>query len=197
MKNIAELSWKTSGRKVVYQGRVSLVEHQVTLPDGSASSYEVDESIPFAVATLIYDGENILLSRQYRYPIDRWIFDLPGGAAEPGEQPAEAARREVEEELGLVAGDLRLLHTFYSNPGRVAWPTHLFFCDAVSSGNALRSDPAEQVHLVGLPLSDLDVLIAGREIVDPTLLVARALAAATGLLPALSAPPRGGLPLST
>jgi ADP-ribose pyrophosphatase len=99
---------------------MTVAEHSVRLPGGRTIQYEVDESVPFAVATLVYDGEHVFLTRQYRYPIGQWIFDLPGGAGEVDEEPIEAARRELEEELGLVAVDLRPLHSFYVNPGRSA-----------------------------------------------------------------------------
>lgn len=137
----------------------------------------------FAVAALLVVDGDVLLSRQYRYPIDRWIFDLPAGGADAGEHPAEAARREVEEELGLVPTDLRPLHTFFSNPGLSTWPVHLFFGTVVEPGTPATDDAAEQVRLVRMPLAELDARIADGDIVDPSLLVARTMAAARGWLP--------------
>lgn len=187
-----EESWTTLGRAVVHQGRVTLSDHSVRIPDGSTAHYEVDESIPFAVATLVIDGSYVVLTRQYRYPIDRWIYDLPGGAGEAGEAPEEAARRELEEELGLIPADLRLLHTFFVNPGRAAWPAHIFVCTRAAAGGDIdRSDPAENVRSVRLRIVDLDSLIASGEIVDPTLIVARAAAATAGILPPLVPVPPG------
>jgi ADP-ribose pyrophosphatase len=162
---------------------MTVAEHSVRLPGGRTIQYEVDESVPFAVATLVYDGEHVFLTRQYRYPIGQWIFDLPGGAGEVDEEPIEAARRELEEELGLVAVDLRPLHSFYVNPGRSAWPVHVFACTSTSEGSAHLDDPIEQVRLVSMTVAQLDSLIASGEIVDPTLLIARAMAAVVGFLP--------------
>ena len=184
-----EQTWLTTDgaqREEIYRGRVRLVDHVVTLADGSQSHYEVDESIPFAVATLVLDDGAVLLTRQYRFPINRWIYDLPGGAGAADEIPAAAARRELEEELGLIPNDLALLHTFFLNPGRSAWPVHVFVCDTGTRlGTADRSDPAEQVQLVRMSVSDLDAAIVTGEIVDPALIVARAAAAASGHLPPL------------
>jgi 8-oxo-dGTP pyrophosphatase MutT (NUDIX family) len=116
----------------------------VLLGDGTQAHYEVDQSVPFAVATLVIDGDSVLLTRQFRYPVGRWIFDLPGGAGEVGEHPIDVARRELEEELGLVANELRPLHPFFTNPGRSAWPVHIFLSSCVTTaGTADRSDPAE------------------------------------------------------
>ncbi|OUE23820.1 ADP-ribose pyrophosphatase [Clavibacter michiganensis] len=179
-----ELGWTTTDRRDVHRGRVVLVDHGVVLPDGSASRYLVDESVPFAVATLVIDGDAVLLSRQYRYPLGRWILDLPGGAGNAGEEPADAARRELEEELGLVAPEVRPLRTYAVNPGRASWLVHVFACTTpTTAGTPDRSDPSEQVRLVRMPVAELDALIAGGGIVDPTLLIARAAAAEQGLLP--------------
>ncbi|QOD43970.1 NUDIX hydrolase [Clavibacter zhangzhiyongii] len=180
--------WSTTDRRDLHRGRVVLVDHGVLLPDGSTSRYEVDESVPYAVATLVVDGDHVLLSRQYRYPLGRWILDLPGGAGDASEQPADAARRELEEELGLVATEIRPLRTYAVNPGRASWLVHVFACTApTTAGVADRSDPSEQVRLVRMPVVELDALIAAGGIEDPTLLIARAAAAEQGLLPPVGA----------
>lgn len=182
-----ERGWKTVARTRSYRGRVKLFTHTAMLEDTTEIAYEVDESIPFAVATLVVDGDDVLLTRQYRYPIDRWIYDLPGGAGAPKETPLRAAHRELEEELGLVPKELHPLHTFFVNPGRAAWPVHVFVCTGgTTPGRADRTDPAEQVRFVRMPVNEVDVLIASGEIVDPTLIIARAAAAARGVLPPIA-----------
>ncbi|MEP6479191.1 MAG: NUDIX hydrolase [Rhodoglobus sp.] len=186
MKSSQEHGWATVSRELAYRGRTTLVNHTVRLNDGSEVVYEVDQSIPFAVATLVLDGEDVLLARQYRYPLRRWIFDLPGGAGREGEEPIAAAQRELEEELGIIANDLRPLHTFSMNPGRYEWPVHIFLsASGTQTGIANDGDPAERVRLAKMSLSELDRLIAQGDIIDPTLLVARAIAAASGALPPL------------
>ena len=179
-----ETAWSTRSRAIAYSGHTTLVNHTVRLKDGTELNYEVDESVPFAVAVLVIDGDDVILSRQYRYPLRRWIYDLPGGGGREGETPVAAAMREVEEELGIIPVDLRPLHTFSMNPGRSAWPVYLFVSTSgVRPGAADLSDGAEQVRLVRMTISELDALIAKGEIVDPALFVARAMAAASGVLP--------------
>ena len=165
-----------------------MVAHEVRLPSGALDVFEVDESIPFAVAVLVHDPttDTLLLARQYRYAIDRQILDLPGGAGGVGEDPEAAARRECEEELGLVPERLLPLHTFYPNPGRAAWPVHLFFADGTCVGAADVGDEAEQVELARMTIAEVDALIAARQIVDPSLLNARTMAAVLGLLPPIT-----------
>lgn len=185
--NEHEQRWRWMSTREVHRGRVRIDADDVELPQGERITYEVDRSVPYAVAILVVLGEEVVLSRQYRYPIDRWILDLPGGAGDSSEAPEAAARRELEEELGLVAGELTSLHVFAVNPGRSVWQTHLFLTTAVRRGRPLLDDPAEQVHPVRMPLAALDRLIAEGEILDPSLLIARTMAAAKGLLPPVGA----------
>ena len=186
-EDTTEQGWKLLDRTVVHRGRVILSQHSIELPNGDRSLFEVDESIPFAVAVLLADSSGMLqITRQYRYPIDQWIYDLPGGGGNVGEEPRAAARRECLEEIGMIPIGLEHLHTFYSNPGRSAWPVHLYFTRAADSGEANKSDPTEQVHTTSMTVEELDSLIRNGAIVDPSLLIARIYAGLHGLLPTLS-----------
>lgn len=181
-----EPKWETIDRSLVHDGRVILYDHTVALPDGSHTQYEVDASIPFAAAVLLVSGGHVLVTRQYRYPINRWIFDLPAGGAQDDEEPIDTARRELEKEAGIVPISLVPLHTFFLNPGRASWPVHLFFSsEATTSRTASRDDPAEQVSAVWLRVEELDSLIVKGEIVDPALIIARTMAASRELMPPL------------
>jgi len=163
-----------------------LTEHSVRLATGEHTTFEVDESIPYGVAVLIVEPNGTVnLTRQYRYAIDRWIYDLPGGAGNPGEDPASAAARESREETGLEPVELVHLHTFYPNPGRSAWPVHLYFATTSTRHAPDTSDPSEQVSHVTMTVDELDTLIRRGEVVDPGLLIARSFAGIRGLIPAL------------
>ena len=163
-----------------------LTEHSVELATGEFTTFEVDESIPFGVAVLIVEPNGTVnLTRQYRYAIDRWIYDLPGGAGNPGENPASAAVRECREETGLEPVGLVHLHTFFPNPGRSAWPVHLYFATTSTLHAPDLSDPSEQVSHVSMTITELDAIIRTGEVVDPGLLIARTFAGIRGLMPAL------------
>jgi ADP-ribose pyrophosphatase len=156
--------------------------HQVELPSGERGSYEVDVSLSCAVAVLVVDGHEAILTHQYRYPIDQWIYDLPGGAAEAGENAEEAARREVLEELGVEVGVLTVLQSFYPNPGRAAWPVHLFFGSLIRQESPDGTDSWEQIGAARMPLSEVAALVRQGEIQDPSLLIAWQSAVLKGLV---------------
>ncbi len=106
----------------VYEGRViSLRLDTVAMPGGGDSVREV-VSHPGAVAVLALDAaDRVVLLRQYRHPVGRYLWELPAGLRdEDGEPPLETAKRELAEETLLAAERWSLLTTTYSTPG---------FCD--------------------------------------------------------------------
>lgn len=188
--DVVEAKWRRQSTRILHAGRVVLTEHTVELPTGEETTFEVDESIPYAVAVLICpEPGSVILTRQYRYAIDAWIFDLPGGAGNNDEDPLDAARRECREETSLIPDQLVHLHTIHPNPGRSAWPLHLYFATATTRGTADTSDPSEQVATVTTSLEDLDRRIRAGDIIDPALLTARLFAGLHHLLPALTPTP--------
>lgn len=179
-----EPEWTFRSKREVHRGFVVLSEHEVELPNGERIRYEVDESIPCGVAVLgLTESGALRVAREYRYPLGRWIFNLPGGAAETNEDPMDAARREYEEELGLRPLDLTHLYTFSQNPARLAYPVHLYFCRSAVAGTKITDDPQEIVHSVEMPVAEFDSRLRTGEIVDPGLLISRLVAAQRGLLP--------------
>lgn len=179
-----EPGWELLSKRDIHRGYVTLTEHEVMLPNGDVTRYEVDESVPCGAAVLgLTEDGKLRLAQEYRYPVGAWIYDLPGGAANNGENPADAARREYEEETGLRPVDLVHLHTFYQNPSRSPTPIHLYFCRSATPGTPIDDDPQEVVRTVAMSVSALDERISTGEIVDPVLLISRLIAAQKGFLP--------------
>ena len=95
--------------RAVYSGRmISLRVDEVTLPGGGTALREVVEH-PGAVVVVAVDREaRVYLVAQYRHAIARELLELPAGAVERGEEPLNAARRELREEVGLEARSWKL-----------------------------------------------------------------------------------------
>ncbi len=108
-------------RNIVHNGRILRLElDRVTLPSGHTIDMEIVRHPGSVVILPIPEPGKIILIRQYRYTIDRWIWELPAGSRKPGEDPNEAAARECEEEIGLKPAKVTRLRGYYPTPG---------FCD--------------------------------------------------------------------
>jgi ADP-ribose pyrophosphatase len=105
--------------EAVFDGRViSLRRDTVAMPGGGDSVREV-VAHPGAVAVVAVDDEGrVVLLRQYRHPVGRYLWELPAGLRDAdGEPPLETAKRELAEEVLLAAERWSLLTTTYSSPG--------------------------------------------------------------------------------
>ncbi len=116
---------RTTPRRIsgttAFGGRVFRVERdRVRLPNGRTVVQDVVRHARSVVLIPQPRPDQVILIRQYRYAIDRWIWELPAGSIDPGESPARAARRECEEEIGLTPRRLTRLAACYPTPG---------FCD--------------------------------------------------------------------
>jgi 8-oxo-dGTP pyrophosphatase MutT (NUDIX family) len=108
--------------ETVYEGRViELRRDTVAMPGGGTSVREVVHHPGAVVVVALDDGDNVVLLRQYRHPVGRYLWELPAGLRDAdGEPPLATAKRELAEEAELAADRWSLLTTTYSTPG---------FCD--------------------------------------------------------------------
>ncbi|MBI5870645.1 MAG: NUDIX hydrolase [Actinobacteria bacterium] len=144
----------------VYEGRViRLRVDQVELPDGRGAVREVMEHPGAAVIVPIDADENVRLVRQYRDAIGKQLLEVPAGKLDAGEDPADCARRELREELGLVAGRLTMLTSFYSSPGFCDEILHVYLAEDLTQ-EEVDHDHEEFIEPEQRPLEPLEGLIA-------------------------------------
>lgn len=146
----------------------------MTLRGGIASRAAI------ATVALTADGR-IVLTRQYRHAVRDVIFDLPAGRLDPGEQPIDGARRELEEETGFRAGRMVPLGRYYQFPSTIDVPTHLFFADDLRATRQ-QLDAGEELELVLMPCADVLAMIERGEAIDGSLQLGVLLAAQKGLI---------------
>jgi ADP-ribose pyrophosphatase len=134
---------KVGGRRA-YTGRViSLDVDTVRFPDGSTGELEMirhpgaSAIVPF-VSDPEGDDPQLLLIRQYRYAADGFLYEVPAGRLEPGEDPLDCARRELQEETGCRAERVEPLFTMYTTPGFTDEKIHLFMAVGLTMGETER-----------------------------------------------------------
>jgi ADP-ribose pyrophosphatase len=111
--------------------------------------------------------DEVILIRQYRHAIGRWIWELPAGTLDPGEAPRAAARRECEEEIGLSPKHVRQVGAFYPTPGFCDERMIYYVCTGLRPPTrTVAQDPDEQIEPRSFPLRRVRALIARADIVD-------------------------------
>ncbi|HEX9006170.1 MAG TPA: NUDIX hydrolase [Bacteroidota bacterium] len=114
-------------QEVLYRGKVfDLIVDHIQYPSGNHGVREVARHPGGAVTVPLFPDRSILLVRQFRYPLQGYTLELPAGKLNAGEDPAEAAVRELEEETGWIAGHLEKLTAIYTTPGFCTEILHIF-----------------------------------------------------------------------
>ena len=97
------MSAETLSSEKVFEGRVFDVQRdRVRMPNGREVVTDVVRHAPSVVIVPIPEPGHVILIRQYRYAVRRFLWELPAGSVDPGEEPEAAARRECHEEIGQV-----------------------------------------------------------------------------------------------
>ena len=137
--------------------------------DGSINHRDVVRH-PGAVVVIPYlcDAKSILLIEQYRIAPDMHLIELPAGKRDiVGEDPVDCARRELEEELGLVAQSMVHLLSFYNTPGFCDEYTHLYLARGLSHGTHSPQGVEESVaQKRSLALIDFEDAVKSGKICD-------------------------------
>ncbi len=144
--------------------RVGVRVDEVERADGHRTTREVIEH-PGAVAILAWDGERLAMVSQWRHATGQELLELPAGTLEPDEPPAETARRELAEEVGLAAAGWEAGPSFFTAPGFCTELMHLFLATELDE-SAAESDADEQLEPSWMTLSDALAAVDDGRIVD-------------------------------
>jgi len=150
--------------------RIKVRVDEVQRSDGHRTTREVVEH-PGAVAILAWDGERLAMVRQWRHAAGQGLLEIPAGTLEPDELPAETARRELAEEVGLAAATWAEGPRFYTAPGFCDELMHLYLATDLSNDASGQADADEVLEPSWMTLPEALAALDDGEIRDAKTIV--------------------------
>lgn len=153
--------------KEIYKGSiVHLTVDTVRLPDGKSATREVAwHKGAVCVVPLTENGE-IILEKQFRYPFSEVITEIPAGKMDhEGENPEEAARRELLEETGFTARELIFIGTYYPSPAILSEKIYMYVAKGLEK-HSQKLDEDEFLDVFTIPFEDAVKMILDNTIPD-------------------------------
>jgi len=158
-----DLTERTLDSQVIFEGKIVRLRRDIVEVPGGAHAVREVVDHPGGVGIIPVDDKgNVMMVRQFRYPIGRVALEIPAGKLEPNEDPRLTAERELSEEVGVTAGKLTYLGHAYASPGFSGEHIHLYLAENLTFGE---SHPEEDEFLQPerIPLDELvEMALDGR-----------------------------------
>jgi ADP-ribose pyrophosphatase len=157
---------KTLSTQQIYQGRaVNIHVDTVEKTGGTKTTREVVEHSDCVAVVVLDEQGDVLLVRQFRHPVGKSLLEIPAGGIDPGEEPVDSVRRELQEEIGYFPRKLDKLGGFYSIPGYGTEYLHCFLATDLVPARLVAED-TNDIELVRVSPNEIPGLIASGEICD-------------------------------
>ena len=161
----------------IYHGRgVNMRVDTVEKASGRKTTREVVEHSDCIAVVALDEQDNVLLVRQFRHAVGKFLLEIPAGGIDPGEEPIDSVRRELQEEIGYFPRTIDSLGGFYAIPGYGTEYLHCFSATDLVPSRLIAED-TESIELVRVSPDQIPQLIASGEICD-----AKSIAALLSLL---------------
>jgi ADP-ribose pyrophosphatase len=162
------MNFKVTKSDIVFQGKVfdiklDQIEYKKT---GNKGIREVVLHPGGGVVVPVTSEGKIIFVKQYRYPFDSIIIELPAGKLDKGEDPLKCATRELIEETGYTSSNIKKLGKIFTSPGFCNEVLHIFLAENITPGNHAREEGEEEMEIIELSLSEAEEKIRNGEIVD-------------------------------
>jgi ADP-ribose pyrophosphatase len=156
---------------VVHRGRVfNVALDEIAYPDGRTVKMDVVRHPGSVVLLPMPSPDRIILVRQYRYVVDKWLWELPAGTREPDETLEAAASRECHEEIGKIPGRAEKLLSLFPSPGFCDEEMNFFLLTELRDRGAgeaeAHQDPDERLQVKEFLVKDVREMVRAGEIAD-------------------------------
>ena len=161
-----DLTETVIGTQEIYKGKiVHLRIDTIRQADGREAKREVVAHRGATCIVPVTPDGNILFVEQFRLPAGKVLLEIPAGTLEEGEDPAFCASRELEEETGFKAGNLKFLFSMYMAPGYCSELIHAYLATDLQTGE-VNPDEGENLELISLPIAEVEKMLECGEFQD-------------------------------
>jgi ADP-ribose pyrophosphatase len=159
---------QTLATRNIFRGRIFSVDvDRVKLPHGPEVDIEIVRHPGSVVLIPMPTPTQVILVRQFRYVVGRYLWELPAGSLNPNEDPLEGARRECHEEIGLVPGTMTQLAALYPTPGFCSEKMLFFHCTNLQKPTTdAHQDADEDLEPHTFTLDELRAMIRSGDVAD-------------------------------
>jgi ADP-ribose pyrophosphatase len=161
----------TKSKQVYKCGLFRVTEDEAVDKSGWKMKRNVVRHRGSAVMMAVDDDARVMLVRQYRLPADQYMWELPAGKIDEGENALQAARRELGEETGLTAKKWKKLVIFYPSPGYVEEKMTIYLARELTQGDSHPMED-ERIETRWFTKKELRKMIAENKIVDAKTMIA-------------------------
>jgi len=166
MENFEKLFEITNSSKEIFKGKIlHLFEDKITLPNGHTTTREVIRHIGAVVIVALTDDNKVIIEKQFRYPFNKVLVEIPAGKLDPGEEPHQCALRELKEEAGVIPERLVFIGDLYPTPAYCDEVIHMYMATGLKYVEQ-NLDDDEFLEVVHMPYTELKKAIFTGEICD-------------------------------
>lgn len=159
-----------SKKTVISSKWTEVVQEDFKTNNGRTGSYIIVERKPaLMILPLLIINKVIYtyLVKQYRYPIAKEVWQFPMGTLEDGSEPLEQAKKELQEETGLIADNIYFLNKYYIDPGLSRQQCYVFIAEAITEGGKQMLEESEAGMVAKrFTMDELEILITDNKLID-------------------------------
>lgn len=160
-------NYKIKKSEILFRGKVfDLQVDEIEYDSGNKGIREIALHPGGAVVVPVKDDNKIVMVNQFRYPLQKFLLEMPAGKLDRNEEPLKCAVRELEEETGYKAKKITELGAISTTPGFCTEILHIFLAEGLTSGIHNREEGEHGMEVFEFTLEEIENKILKGEIVD-------------------------------
>jgi ADP-ribose pyrophosphatase len=174
--------WKTIQSNLIFENPwIELYQDKVEIRTGKIMHYTWYKSSDVVVIVPFLNEDNIVMIRQYRYPLRKVLLEFPAGHIENGEEAKKTAKRELLEETGYLANEIQYVYTYHPSVSKSRQLVHIFRAKDLIEDKSNHDGTEDIIRLEVVSIEELKNMIKERRIQNAGTLIAY-LICCTGIL---------------